>query len=196
MSLSACSFSRTACVPHPRQAHGPWRVLWFDRVEQGMTYHGDEGELRPLVVGFDYQRTLVAAAAAALLPADAPRRVLLVGLGAGGWMACGESRREARPVLAAHATPHCLHCGSCHTPHDPVPYSTALGSPELRTVSCACRQLRRGAPHPGWRPPRHLGGRDRRDRRRDRARCARAADLVSRAACGTAATCGGSGERE
>ncbi|KAL1504881.1 hypothetical protein AB1Y20_008651 [Prymnesium parvum] len=68
------------------EAHGPWRVLWFDGVEQGMTFHDDEGTLCPLVVGFDYQRTLAAAAAAAVLPSrrGCERvRVLFVGLGAG-----------------------------------------------------------------------------------------------------------------
>ena len=113
-------------------AHGPWRVLWFDKVEQGMTYHGGGGEdgggsgegesdgagegdgaaaatggdaslqqagcncLQPAVVGFDYQRTMVAAAAALLglftLPPQQqppppvpppPPHCLLVGLGAG-----------------------------------------------------------------------------------------------------------------
>ena len=49
--------------------HGPWRVLWFERVEQGMTYHAADGSLVPEVVGFDYQRTMVAAAAALLTPA-------------------------------------------------------------------------------------------------------------------------------
>ena len=49
--------------------HGPWRVLWFERVEQGMTYHAPDGTLVPEVVGFDYQRTMVAAAAALLTPA-------------------------------------------------------------------------------------------------------------------------------
>ena len=45
-------------------SHGPWRVLWFDGVEQGMTYHEPDGRLLPAVVGFDYQRTMVSAAAA------------------------------------------------------------------------------------------------------------------------------------
>ena len=45
-------------------SHGPWRVLWFDGVEQGMTYHAPDGRLLPAVVGFDYQRTMVSAAAA------------------------------------------------------------------------------------------------------------------------------------
>ncbi|KOO24511.1 hypothetical protein Ctob_002766 [Chrysochromulina tobinii] len=40
-------------------SHGPWRVLWFDGVEQGMTYHEPDGRLLPAVVGFDYQRTMV-----------------------------------------------------------------------------------------------------------------------------------------
>ena len=33
--------------------HGPWRVLWFERVEQGMTYHAPDGTLVPEVVGVD-----------------------------------------------------------------------------------------------------------------------------------------------
>lgn len=60
------------------EAHGPWRVLWFDRVEQGMTFHEEGGGLVGGVVGFDYQRTLVAAALA-----SGASSFLLVGLGAG-----------------------------------------------------------------------------------------------------------------
>ena len=37
-------------------------MLWFDKVEQGMTYHDLQGLLCAAVVGFDYQRTMVAAA--------------------------------------------------------------------------------------------------------------------------------------
>jgi len=52
--------------------HGPWRVLWVGTVEQGMTYHDTYAAaaataappLVDLVVGFDYQRTMVAAASA------------------------------------------------------------------------------------------------------------------------------------
>lgn len=74
-------------------AHGPWRVLWIGTVEQGMTYHGgDNGvtQLVPGVIGFDYQRTMVATLGAAIRlfgsdsdAAGSRRRVLLVGLGAG-----------------------------------------------------------------------------------------------------------------
>ena len=79
--------------------HGPWRVLWFGGVEQGMTCHAHDGALLPSVVGFDYQRTMVAAAAALTLPRSASSsaasstsaRVLLVGLGAGSCAAAVES---------------------------------------------------------------------------------------------------------
>ena len=68
-------------------SHGPWRVLWFDGVEQGMTYHAADGSLVPTVVGFDYQRTMVAAVVALAVDwtgtGSICSGVLLVGLGAG-----------------------------------------------------------------------------------------------------------------
>ena len=83
--------ARSAIVAHGRLRtvqHGPWRVLWFDGVEQGMTYHAPDGELVHTSVGFDYQRTMVAAAVALVAYRDGTthgvgRRTLVVGLGAG-----------------------------------------------------------------------------------------------------------------
>jgi hypothetical protein len=75
--------------------HEPWRVLWVGDVEQGMTYHdaarsNDPPTLMELVVGFDYQRTMVASASALVgcfgaRASKAPRRPhgLIIGLGAG-----------------------------------------------------------------------------------------------------------------
>lgn len=75
--------------------HGPWRVLWVGAVEQGMTYHGasrsiDPPPLMELVVGFDYQRTMVSSASALVgcfgaRASEARRRPhgLLIGLGGG-----------------------------------------------------------------------------------------------------------------
>ncbi len=78
--------------------HGPWRVLWMQRSGtgtkscdaasadffQGVTFH-QAGELVPCVIGFDYQRSMVAAALPFLLGSvRTPRPVAcLVGLGAG-----------------------------------------------------------------------------------------------------------------
>ena len=104
-------------------AHGPWRVLWLDGVEQGMTYHPRDlaapraasSPVDASVVGFDYQRTMVAAATALLDDgrhvdrAESTPRVLLVGLGAGSCAAAlhaharGAWRVEAVELCAAVA---------------------------------------------------------------------------------------------
>ncbi|KAJ1632837.1 hypothetical protein T492DRAFT_904689 [Pavlovales sp. CCMP2436] len=104
-------------------AHGPWRVLYLGRVEQGMTYApttagagaraavGGGGSVRrqpppcdPSVIGFEYVRTAAAVALAlgALWRPCAPgerERVLCVGLGAG-----------SLPLWTAH---HCAHLRTC-----------------------------------------------------------------------------------
>ena len=72
--------------------HGPWRVMWVGKVEQGMTYHrfDEPHTIVASVVGFDYQRTMVASALALSGSFCAPAKHgasrpcgLLVGLGAG-----------------------------------------------------------------------------------------------------------------
>jgi len=69
-------------------AHGPWRALYLDSVEQGLAYMdqgsrgvegGGGGAHDPLVIGFEYVRAMATAAAAMLGPLklggipDAPR---------------------------------------------------------------------------------------------------------------------------
>ena len=83
------------CRAHGRLkvvAHGPWRVLWFDGVEQGMTCHDEAGKLRPAIVGFDYQRTMVAAT------------VALAALG-GASGTVDATRRGAKAALGVEAAP-------------------------------------------------------------------------------------------
>lgn len=90
--------------------HGPWRVLYLGRVEQGMTYApvgegGAPARCDPSVIGFEYVRTAAAAAFAfgrlwELPPARAEphlgaERVLCIGLGAG-----------SLPLWLSHHCPH------------------------------------------------------------------------------------------
>lgn len=72
-------------------AHGPWRVLYLGRVEQGMTYVPSDGasSCDPGVIGFDYVRTAAAVLVGACglrrrVPAAGPGAgVVCIGLGAG-----------------------------------------------------------------------------------------------------------------
>ena len=79
------------------RAHGPWRALWLDKVEQGLAYDFDAGKAYaedpayvdfkhdPSVLGFEYVRAMATAAVAAIgaNALNARTRALCVGLGAG-----------------------------------------------------------------------------------------------------------------
>jgi len=104
---SACGNGVVAVV-----RHGPWLALRFDFSEQGLSYTGREGEpdyrdgaALPAVLGFEYLRSMAAAAAsflalngcdlsAAREAGAAPPLVFCVGLGAG-----------ALPAFLAHHFP-------------------------------------------------------------------------------------------
>ena len=114
-------FSSKSCIAsHGRLrvvGHGPWRVLWFDGVEQGMTCHDEtSGALLPTVVGFDYQRTMVAAAVALAAPSPAAHRggkrkshgeAVPAAAAAAAAAARGSARRSFRTLLVG------LGAGSC-----------------------------------------------------------------------------------
>ena len=79
------------------RAHGPWRALWLDKVEQGLAYDFNAGKAYaedpafvdfkhdPSVLGFEYVRAMATAAVAAIgaNALNARTRALCVGLGAG-----------------------------------------------------------------------------------------------------------------
>ena len=67
--------------------HGPWRVMLFDDIEQGIAYFNeDDGLPRADVIGFEYLRVMAAAAMAArhIAPSmKSDNAALCVGLGTG-----------------------------------------------------------------------------------------------------------------
>ena len=82
------------------RAHGPWRALWLDKVEQGLAYDFNAGANfandpsagnfthDPTTIGFEYVRAMATSAVAAIhlrgrLSNPGKTRVLCVGLGAG-----------------------------------------------------------------------------------------------------------------
>ena len=71
--------------------HGPWRVVWLDRVEQGLAYRDANASSEerfvhdPDAIGFEYVRAMATVGVAALGPAarQSAKNALCVGLGAG-----------------------------------------------------------------------------------------------------------------
>ena len=71
--------------------HGPWRVVWLDRVEQGLAYRDGNASSEerfvhdPDAIGFEYVRAMATVGVAALGPAarQSAKNALCVGLGAG-----------------------------------------------------------------------------------------------------------------
>ena len=71
--------------------HGPWRVVWLDRVEQGLAYRDANASTEerfahdPDAIGFEYVRAMATVGVAALGPAarQSAKNALCVGLGAG-----------------------------------------------------------------------------------------------------------------
>jgi hypothetical protein len=123
--------------------YGPWRVLLFEDIDgttvsQGLTFHTLADGLVPSVVGFEYERNIVAAVAAVTAifgPAvrdERPARALLVGLGSGSCAAAlhhlaGQTvgnRRLVVEVVGRACTRRMLgwmHDGACmmQVEHDP-----------------------------------------------------------------------------
>lgn len=141
--------------------YGPWRVLWLqhkftggaDAAEadffQGVTFHDAAGTLSPFVVGFDYQRVLVAAALPFLLPDGAaqPPMACLIGLGAGSCAAALAALANGRftvhaieidsAVVQASSTVHGVRLKEVPAAADGLarPLSVARKLRKLRTVA-------------------------------------------------------------